>query len=199
MQINEPYLAFGAGAAILSAVAFVPYILSILKNKTRPSGASWWTWAILATVTVASSKTAGAPWHVLVLPVWLCLSQLFVAILSLKKGDNNWDLLNKLCVAGALAGTLLWIVTGEPLIALVISIIADFLASVPNWRHVGKNPDQENRLGWTLGWVSALLEILAIKIWSVAESSWAIYFFISMSVTFFLVWRPALKNLIRKI
>jgi hypothetical protein len=195
MEVNKIYSEIGVVATMLSVVAFIPYIRAIFKNQTKPSGASWWTWSILTIVTVISSRVAGAPWQVLMLPLWLCLSQLTVAILSIKRGDNNWDLLNKFCITGALLGILLWLVTGQPLIALLISVIADFLASIPNFRHVYLNPEQENRLGWTLGFGSAILEIFAISNWSVAESGWAIYFLINMGIMFLLVWRPAFKKL----
>ncbi|OGI63261.1 hypothetical protein A2818_01820 [Candidatus Nomurabacteria bacterium RIFCSPHIGHO2_01_FULL_40_12] len=199
MEVEKMYFIIGILAATLSMVAFVPYVRSIFKNQTKPSGASWWTWSILAMITVVSSKAAGAPWQVLILPLWLCLSQFGVAILSVKNGDNNWDFLNKFCVMSALLGIGLWLITGEPIIALLISIAADFLASVPNFRHAWVNPEQENRLGWTLGFGSAILEIFTIRNWSVAESGWAIYFFINMSIVLFLVWRPALKKLARLI
>jgi hypothetical protein len=182
----------GILATALSVSAFIPYISSILKKETRPSGASWWTWSLLAVLTVTSSRAAGAPLAVLILPLWLCFSQLLVAFLSRKHGDNNWDTLNKFCVFGALAGAVLWAFTGQPIIALLISIASDFFASIPNFRHIFKNPEQENRLAWTLGFGSALLEMFTIKVWSVAESGWAIYFLFNMGIVLILVWR---KNL----
>lgn len=183
-------LFFGILGSIISIIAFIPYLKAIFKKTTRPSGPSWWTWTILTFVAVTSSWFAGASWQVLILPVWLCFSQLLVAILSIKHGDNNWDWLNKTCVATALLGILLWLVTGQPLVALFISIAADFLASVPNFRHTWKNPEQENRLGWTLGWGSSVLELLAVSSWSPAQAGWAVYFFLNMSLTLVLVWRP---------
>ena len=179
-------------------LAFVPYLRAIIKGQTKPSAASWWTWSLLAIITITSSWSAGASWGVLFLPLWLCFSQLLVAILSIKRGDNNWDLLNKMCVGGALLGVVLWWVTGQPLIALGISIVADLLASIPNFRHVWKNPEQENRTGWTLGWGSSVLEIFAVTQWTLAESGWAVYFLFSMTITFFLVWRPLFMKWIRE-
>jgi hypothetical protein len=187
---------FGISSVVLSLAAFFPYFISIIKGKTKPSGASWWTWTVLAGVAVISSYAAGAPWQVLILPAWLFFSQAIVAILSIKRGDNNWDLINKVSVSSAIIGIIVWWLTGQPLIALAISIIADIFASVPNWRHTWRNPEQENRLGWTLGWGSAVLEIFAINTWSLAESGWAIYFLLGMTLTLFLVWRPIIKKII---
>ena len=185
---------FAIAATIISAVAFIPYIWSIIKGETRPSGASWWSWTIINTITVFSSWFAGASWQVLLLPAWLCVSQLAISILSIKRGDNNWDGLNKFCVGGALLGVGLWMVTGQPLIALSISIAADLLASVPNFRHAFKNPEQENKLGWGLGWFSAVFEMFTINKWSLAESGWPLYFLFNMSATLFLVMRkPKIK------
>ncbi len=194
MNFNNIYWVIGAIATILSVIAFIPYFKSIIQNKTRPSGASWWTWSIITIITVLSSRTAGASWEVLMLPIWLCVSQLVVAILSIKKGDNNWDVWNKMCVVGALSGMGIWLITGEPLIALIISVIADLLASIPNFRHTFTNPEQEDRLAWTLGFGSAILELFAIQNWSLAESSWAIYFALNMTIVLLLVWRPILKK-----
>jgi hypothetical protein len=193
MESVNTHSVIGTLAAVVSVIGFIPYIISILKNKTRPSGASWWTWTLLAGITVISSRIAGAPWQVLILPMWLCASQLLVALLSIKKGDNNWDGLNKSCVGGALVGIVLWLITGQPLIALIFSIIADFFASIPNWRHAWRNPEQENIMGWTIGWFSAVLQLFAIRNWSIAESAWGIYFFATISVTLFLVLRPKFK------
>ena len=199
MHIANIYQLAGTVATILSVIAFIPYIIAIMRNKTRPSGASWWTWSILAFITVVSSRASGAPWQVLILPMWLGISQLGVAILSIKRGDNNWDLLNKACVGSALVGMGLWLVTGNPLIALSISIVTDFMASIPNFRHVWKNPEQENWMGWTLGFGSAILEIFAVQHWSLAESGWAVYFLINMGTVLILVSRPMFRNFFRKI
>ncbi len=184
---------FGIAAGALSVAAFTPYLWAIIKGQTKPSAASWWTWFFISLITTSSSWYAGASWGVLVLPLWLCFSYLLVAVLSITRGDNNWDLLNKMCVAGAVFGALLWWITGEPLVALAFSIVADLFASVPNFRHVWKNPEQENRLGWTLGWASATLELFAVSRWSLAESGWAVYFFLNMTATLFLLWRPSKK------
>ncbi len=185
---------FAISAGILSVVGLFPYVWSIINGQTKPSGASWWTWALLGFTTVLSSWFAGASWQVLLLPTWLCLVYLVVAILSIKRGDNKWDLLNKLCVGGACLGIVFWLLTGQPLVALVISIIADIFASIPNFRHVWLHPKQENRLGWTLGWIASIFEVLAIHTWSIAESGWAIYFLCNMSVTLFLILRPMLTK-----
>ena len=181
---------FGIAATVANVIAFIPYIRAIFKKETKPSGASWWTWTFLNSVALASSWYAGAPSAVLILPAWLCLSELFVAILSIKRGDNNWDKWNKLCVAGACIGIGLWAITGEPLLALMITIIADLLASIPTFRHAWTNPGEEDRLAWTLGFVSVLLEIFAINHWSLAESAWPIYFLLNMTIMLLLVWRP---------
>ena len=187
---------FGVAAPIFSIIAFIPYIRAIYKKETKPSGASWWTWTFINFVALASSRYAGAPWQVLLLPIWFCLSQIYIAILSTKYGDNNWDFGNKLCVAGACVGVALWIITGQPLLALIISIIADIFASIPNFRHVWTNPEQENRLGWTLGWGGIIFGVLAVSEWSLAEASLPIYFFLNSTVVVLLIWRPVFKKLV---
>lgn len=183
------YEIFGIAAPIVSLVAFVPYLRSILKGKTKPSSASWWTWTVLTLVVVISSWASGASWQVLLLPAWLCISQFAVSILSIKFGDNKWDFKNKICVGGAIFGILLWVLTGNPLLALGFSILSDLFASMPNFRHVFLNPEQEDRVAWTIGWLSAVCEILAVKNWTFAEAGWATYFVLNMTVILYFLFR----------
>lgn len=193
---------FGIIAVVISALAFVPYIRAIVKGQTKPSGPSWWAWTFLTAVIVVSSWSAGASWQVLILPIWLCLSQFSVALLSLHYGDNNWDFLNRAYIIGAFLSIVLWFITGKPIIALILSIVADVFASFPTFRHTWKDPRKEDRTAWTLGWFSAIFEILAIHRWSFAEASWAIYFLLMMSGMLFLVWRSYFvklnKNIVKK-
>jgi hypothetical protein len=190
------YEIFGITAPIVSVIAFVPYFKSILQNKTKPSSASWWTWTILTFVIVVSSWASGASWQVLLLPAWLCISQLAVSILSIKFGDNKWDSRNKICVGGAILGILFWALTGNPLLALGFSILSDLFASIPNFRHVFLNPEQENKIAWTIGWLSAVFEILAIKNWVFASSGWAIYFILNMTLILYFLYRKKRKSVI---
>ncbi len=183
------YQFFGVAAPIISLIAFVPYLKSIFKGETKPSAASWWTWAILALVATTSAWVGGAPWPVLLLPGWLFVSQLGVAILSIKYGDNHWDKKNKVYVGGAILSILIWIVTGNPLIALGLTILSDLFASMPNFRHVARNPEQEDKLAWSLGWFSGLFVILAIQHWSFVESAWAIYFILNYTVIMYFIYR----------
>lgn len=180
---------FGIAAPIISIIGFIPYFVSIFKRKTKPSGASWWTWTLLTLVAVSSSWSGGADWRVLLLPLWLCLSQLAVAIFSLKYGENKWDFKNKLFVGVAILSLILWGITGNPLLALGFVVGADLFASFPNFRHVAKNPEQEDRLAWGLGWIAALCALFAIQTWNFVSSAWAIYFFFNMSVVMYFLFR----------
>jgi hypothetical protein len=185
---------FGITALIISLVSFFPYLKSILNGKTKPSAASWWTWTLISFVSVISSWAGGAPWQVLLLPSWLCVSELIISILSMKYGDKKWDSFNKISIGGAIVGILLWVVTGNPLLALGFSILADLFASIPNFRHVFFNPEQEDRFAWTLGWMAAFFEILAVSKWTFAASGWAIYFILNMTTVLFFLYRKRLKE-----
>jgi len=181
---------FGISAGILSAASSLPYVYSIIRGRTKPSGPSWAAWALIGGVIFVSSYFSGATWQVLVLPAWLFLYQSSVALLSLKYGHNVWDHWNIISISGACLSIVLWVITGNPVVALCASVFADLLASIPNFRHLWSEPGEENRLGWTLGFCSAFFGVFAMKQWSIAESGFAVYFFLNMSGTLVLVWRP---------
>jgi hypothetical protein len=86
------------------------------------------------------------------------------------------------------------VITREPLLALGFTIIADLFASLPNFRHVAKNPEHEDKLAWGIGWLSAVLVLFAISEWNLASSSWAVYYFLNMSLIFYLLSRDIYKR-----
>lgn len=192
------YEIFGIMAGIASFVAITHYVIAIFKKGTRPSQAAWWSWGLIALVYATSNWAADASWQVLILPVWLCFSQLFVAVLSLRYGDSKWDKLNLWCVVGAIIagfGITVWHSTGDPRTALIIAIIADCFASVPNFRHAWTHPEEEDRFGWLFGWISAIFALLAIEHRNLTDASFGIYFFFTMTAVMILVWRPYRKRI----
>jgi len=148
---------FGIAAPVLSVVAFILMSEQFLKKETKPSSASWWTWAFLNLIAQSVLGLRERPWQVPDITHLLCASEFGVAIYPQKYGDNSWDVWNKLWVAGAIVG-FAFVVTGKPLIALFFSIIADFfcldskLAPCLEKSRTGKSP------GWTLGWFQQYLK-----------------------------------------
>src|SRR3989344_3962600 len=115
----------GLVAGIIALLAYIVYVISIFRGGSKPNRATWWIWAFMGLVLALSYDFAGAG-NTIWVPYVEFLGPLSIAILSLKYGegglDNKTDLL---CLLGAVASVILWIVFNSQMIALVTNLAID--------------------------------------------------------------------------
>ena len=73
-----------------------------------------------------------------------------------------------LCFAGALLGVVSWVVTKEPLTAIVVATITDALAFLPTIRKAYAHPQTETASLYVLGTAKYVLGIMALQTFNVA-------------------------------
>ena len=104
----------GGLAGIISAVAFIPYIRSIVKGETKPSIATWLVWTLVGGMIFASYLTAGGWTTTIWASMVYVVAPASIFFLSLKYGkrdDLKIRFVEKVCVVGALLGILVWFIT----------------------------------------------------------------------------------------
>lgn len=175
---------FSTFVGILYIVGFIPYILSILKGKTKPAKASWVIWTILDTITVAGmyvqgtlngqiiGATAGA---------WI------VVILAFMYGTKGWTKLDKLCLIGAFVGIILWKLFNNPTLAILTSGIVVFIGSIPTFVSAWKDPTKENKAGWIIFWISYIFTMVSIPKFTFDYATQPIIFFAIETIMMFLL------------
>ncbi|NYZ73506.1 hypothetical protein H0O00_00010 [Candidatus Micrarchaeota archaeon] len=152
----------GIAAAVIATAAFIPYIRSVLKGKTRPNRATWFIWFVLGIIICASYWSVGARntfW--ITLPVGTVLT----ALLSIKYGVGGWTPFDRMCLLGAGFGLLLWWVSGIPFTALVIGILIDMIGYLPTMKKIWHDQGSEDRLTWTMFFISSVLNVFALETW----------------------------------
>lgn len=178
-------------AGILFAIGYIPYITAILRRRTKPAKASWIIWGTLDTITLAgmiakhsvNGQILGA-----VVGVWI------VIILALKRGTPGWTNLDKLCLVGAALGIVLWQTFNNPVLAIVTSQIVIFLGSIPTFVSAWQDPSRENKLAWTIYWISCILAVFAIPKWTFQDAGQPINFLLIESIMMFILYvRPKLS------
>ena len=146
-------------AGVLFIAGFVPYIRAILVGSTKPAKASWIIWASLDTITICgmavqhslNGQIIGA-----VAGAWI------VVALALKYGTRGWTWLDKFCLIGAVIGIILWKAFNSPTLGIVTSNGVIFLGSIPTFVSAFKDPTKEDKLGWTIFWLSCICAVVAI-------------------------------------
>jgi hypothetical protein len=191
----QTFLSFSAG--FLSIASFVPYIITTLQGKTKPSRVSWWLWVILAVILCASYYSAGAG---ITLWAFICagIGQFLVAVLSLKYGQGGWTRLDRVCLAGAGISLFLWWSFNSPTLAILFNIVIDVLAVLPTVRKSFIHPEEENFSAWSLYTAGSFLNLFTIGQWSFEIAVLPIYVFMANAAIVVLLLRPHLASLLSR-
>lgn len=169
---------FGILAGIVSFLAYIPYIISIIKKETQPSRSSWWIWSLIGLIILFSYYSVGARSTIWV-PVVFFLCPLGVAILSLWFGEGQkLNKLDKTCIFGAFISLIPWIIFQSAKATLFINIFIDFLGFLPTFQKTFLNPLYENKTSWILFFFGSILNLLAIEGFSLTIMSYPVYMFI---------------------
>lgn len=168
--------AVGQAAGVVSLLGFVPYLISVVRGRTRPSMASWWIWTLVGCLIVVSYYAAGARTSIWT-PVSYVIGPLLIALVSLRYGSGGWSRFDRLCVLGAGLSLLLWVLSGTPLTTLIFNILIDLLGALPTVRKTWQEPDSEDRLSWALFLIANSLNLLAVQPWTFPNASYPIYIF----------------------
>lgn len=82
-------------ANILFLVAFVPYIIAILRGKVKPNRITWWVCTTAGFILGAIYCSSGGN-HTIWTPARYLIGPFITALLSLKYGRGGWTHLRKL-------------------------------------------------------------------------------------------------------
>lgn len=163
MYLIKPTVLFSALAMGLTFFGFLPYIQSILKNKTQPHVFSWVIWGV-TTLTVGFAQYADGA-GVGAWPIWLSgIITFYIAYLAyLKKGDHHITVTDTLFFSIALLSLPLWYLTSDPLWAVVILTTIDIIGFFPTFRKAYHDPKSEPIGFYSLMTIRNLFAIVALE------------------------------------
>ena len=153
---------FGALAAIISVIAYLPYMLHTLQGHTRPHRACWLIWSALALIAFFSQSYEGAT-----VSLWfsgaqaLCTTTIF--LLAVVRGQGRFMTRadgSVLCIAGL--GLVLWYMTDSAVFALLISITISLLGGILTMSKVYWFPNSETMSTWALSFVASCFALASV-------------------------------------
>lgn len=152
----------GITAGILSALAFLPYVVAIFKKETIPHRVTWAIWTVNCWLILYSYFTLGARET-----IWLAVSYAIlhslIFVLSFRYGEGGWLLLDRVCLILGLAGIACWWFTQSVFSSLVCFLLVDFTAALPTIRKIWDRPETEDHLAWIITSCGALLNLCALS------------------------------------
>lgn len=161
--------------SVIVAVSFLPYLRDTVKGKVKPRIASWATWSLISVIaTIAAlSKDAYAS---AALTGSGSVVEILVLFFALKSGDKTYELIDGICQTIAIFGVAAWLLTSNPVWAILFNILADIFAAIPTFYHAWIAPYEEAWkpfIYWSFG---SFLTIFGIHEFNFINAGFPIYF-----------------------
>lgn len=144
---------------ILFFISFLPYAVEIVKDRIKPVTATWAVWALLDLITLFALWQAGS---VTPLAILALTASGGVVILSLRYGERGWSYMDAGCFMLSILAVVAWKLTQDPFYGLCISQAAVFIAAIPTFVSVYRDPANESLLAWGINLLSGTSLIIAL-------------------------------------
>ena len=157
---------FSGAAIALTLIAFLPYLLSIVRGRTRPHVFSWVIWGtttFMVFLAQLEDKGGAGAW-----PIGVSgMITIVIALLAYaKRSDVSITQIDWIFFCAALASLPLWYFTADPLWAVVILTTIDVLGFGPTIRKAYWQPQSESIVFFSLFTARNLLVIMALENYS---------------------------------
>ncbi len=153
----------GLASGILLISGYVPYIYEVIKKKTTPNRMSWFIWSLATAIilfSVFETGTTEAIW----VPIADAVGCFLIFVLALKYGVGGWTRTDKISLAVCVASLLVWAITGNALIALIMDLGIYVSGYLPTIKKALQDPTSESKVAWSMFFAGVLLNLLTVVI-----------------------------------
>lgn len=183
----------GQIAGLLSFAAYLFYILSIIKGETKPARSTWFIQLFVGLIILVSYKSSGAEDT-----IWVVLGDFIgvfcIAILSIKYGVGGKSKIDIFSFIFSIIALILWWLFKNPAVALLASLLIDFISAIPTIVKTYKEPELEDKFAWTITTLANILSIFAIEKWVFIIALYPIYTSIIDGIVWILILLPGKNN-----
>lgn len=185
------YLVF-LGAAV-NLIGTIFYIKETLKGNIKPNKISWLLWSIPPFIATFAALSAGMGW--VALPIFMSgFTPLVGFIVSFVNKKADWQLkaFDYFCGFFSVLAIILWVITKEPITAIIFSLVADIFATIPTVKKTWQYPETEKSYTYIGGLFSAITAFTVIKVWNFPSLAFPIYLVLMDSTIIYLIYRRKL-------
>lgn len=162
--------------AVVQLWGIYAYIKETLRGNVKPNRVTWLLWSLAPLIATGAAVSDGA--GLSALPVFMSGFGPFLVLLATFRNKNAyWELkrLDYLCGFFSVVALVLWLITKQPVAAILFAILSDTLAAIPTLRKAWRHPETEDATAFTTGVFSAATSFSAIKIWSFPQWAFPAY------------------------
>lgn len=176
--------------AILGSLGGFYYLYETLLGKAQPNRITWLLWGIFPMVIFAAQRVQGVEGI-----SWVSFAAGFTPLLIVaasffnKSAYWNSEPGDYGLMAAAILGLILWAVTHNPNLALLFSLLADVLASIPTLIKSYRHPQTESWMAYVVSAVGFGIGLLSLQTFSFANTAFAAYVFFLNGILALLAYR----------
>lgn len=174
--------------ATLNIFGTATYLIATIKGKVKPNRVSWFLWSLAPLIAFAAEAKQGVG-IIGVTTLVAGLNPLAVFLASFVNKKSQWKLgyFDFICGGLSIFGLILWGITREGNIAIIFSILADFLASLPTVVKSYHAPETESAFAFYMSALSAAAALIVAPHWTLAYIGFPMYLFLDCIVVIFLI------------
>jgi hypothetical protein len=160
--VIDPRFAILGALIILTGNA--AYARDTVRGNTQPNRVTWTMWALAPMIAFAAEVAQGVGLNaVLTLAVGFGPLMVVVASFLDPKAYARVTPFDAGCGVLSLAALGAWAATGRGNVAILLSVLADFLAAIPTIRKAYLRPETEHAAAFLSGVAGAAITLLTIK------------------------------------
>lgn len=165
--------------AIIGSLGGIYYLVETLAGRAQPNRITWLLWGIFPMVIFVAQRAqgvAGVSWASFVAgltPLLVVAASFFNRNAYWKTEPRDYGLM-----AAALLGLLLWALTDKPNLALLCSLLADGLASLPTLLKSYRHPRSESWRAYAVSAVGFGISLLSVQTHNLENTAFVAYLFL---------------------
>jgi hypothetical protein len=178
---------FSTLAFLLSLGAIAPYVWNVATGKVTTTLSTWVAWALMNAALLAGIISAGGmSWQVLAFVV----GNLSVVAAGIYSGAQlKLTKLDIGCLGIVILAIIMWAVSGNPVVGVVMSTVGLAAGVVPLLKHVWENPEQEFMYPWAIFALGSIFALLGVTTPSISTLLPPIFFLSMQLLLIFLISR----------
>lgn len=154
-------------AGLIALGGYVPYAFDIVRGRAKPARAARVMFMGLLVVTILQ-QTSLHSGTLIAFTAGELVGSVSILVLALKYGVGGLGRLDRVCYGLLIVDVIVWATTGNALLALHLSVLADLIAFTPTLMKTWHDPSSETAIFFVTGIVAPLLNIMATGRYSYA-------------------------------
>ena len=177
-----------AAATIIALIAYVPYLIDMLKGKNKPHLYTWISICLVTAIVAYIQLIGGA--GVGAIPTILGVAVDGVILFyCFRFGTKDIVFMDKVCLTASIIGVISYaILSNRPIVALAIVTIAEITSFIPTFRKTRNDPYSESLPSYYLLMLKLGLILVALQKYNLLTVSysalWILVFVIFLSATY---------------